>query len=235
MLTSSGVGWESAGLLVSILATVVAFRFVWLFPAAWLSARRTAHPPATPFGWRETTVAGWAGMRGVVTVATALALPLTVDDASGFPDREVVVLVALVCVLVTLVAQGLTLAPLVRRLDVGEEGHLDQEVTLLRKEAAQAALRTVRDAGTQLPAPVRDAAVAQYEGYLAAQAALDSARVGATDDDDGYPDLLESLLRQASEAERGVALAARKDGRFSAAAVDEVLQDIESRAVRDYD
>ena len=101
----------------SVVATVVLLRIAWVFPVSRLyrlSARR--RESLLPAGWRETAVVSWAGMRGVVTVATALAIPMTTDAGASFPDRQLLVVAALVCVLVTLVVQGLTLAPLTSRL-----------------------------------------------------------------------------------------------------------------------
>ena len=88
--------------------------------ARWPVGGRGARGSAIPYGWRESAVASWAGMRGVVTVATALALPVTVAGGGSFPAREEVVLVALLVVLVTLVVQGLTLAPLIRAARRGQ-------------------------------------------------------------------------------------------------------------------
>ena len=67
---------------------------------------------------------GWAGMRGVVTVATALALPLTTASGAPFPNRDTIIAVGLATVLLTLVVQGLTLSPLVRRSGWGDRRQL---------------------------------------------------------------------------------------------------------------
>lgn len=208
-------------------------------PAGALARLRLRGPnDSTPYGARETLVAGWAGMRGVVTIATALALPLGIDSGAPFPNRNTIIVVGLSTVLVTLVLQGLTLAPLVRALNVGTAGHTNQEVVTLRKDAATAALHHVRDAvaAGDVPEPVQRAARLQYEGYLAAQDALDQAR-GRGDDGDpvggDHAEALELLLREASEVERGVVVDARRRGRVSAEAADEVLSDVEARALRD--
>jgi monovalent cation/hydrogen antiporter len=81
---------------------------------------------------------------------------------------------------------------------------------------------------------VRQAAIAQYEGYLAAQKTIDHAR--SRDDQGGRRGrTLESVLRRASDAERRLVLDARRRGDVSAASADEVLRDIENRALRDFD
>lgn len=190
-----------------------------------------------PYGARETTVVAWAGIRGVVTVAAALALPLATDDSTAFPDRAQIAFVGLVCVLVTLVLQGLTLSPLVRRLGVSaDEEDLPREITTLRRRATEAALDQVRSACEDLPEAAVRAAERQYEGYLAAQDTLDRARSHVEDgsgDERRTATALAEVLRRASEAERDLVLEARRLGEVSPAAADEVLEDIETRAVRD--
>ncbi|NJQ17190.1 Na+/H+ antiporter [Streptomyces bohaiensis] len=112
-----------------VLATVVLVRLLWLAPAAWL-ARRLGRGADSgeeiPLGWRETVVMWWAGMRGVASVALALAVPLTVDSGGGFPGRDAIVFVAFVVVLGTLVIQGLTLPWLTGRLGVASDGSGEQ-------------------------------------------------------------------------------------------------------------
>lgn len=229
-----------AGLTVVVL---VVLRFAWLFPAS-IMARGSDHDPRTPIGPRETTVAAWAGMRGVVTIATALALPLTAEGGEAFPDRGAIVFCGLICVLVTLVVQGLTLTPLVKALGVGTEEDPVREAAVLRRRAAAAGLDAVRGPDDDAtPDHVRRAVVLQYEGYIAAQDALGLARRGAPPESSGRdrldgeaadpdPEALERLLRRAIETERDVVLRARTHGEVSSEAADEVLEDIEARAVR---
>lgn len=224
---------QSWGLAAAVVATVVVFRTVWVFPSTWLArrrARRRDYP--LPIGWRESTVISWAGMRGVVTVATALALPRVVDSGVGFPHRHEVVSVALVCVLITLVGQGVTLGPLVRLLGVGEIGRDRTELVSLRRRAADAALELIRDATDRgIAEEVKSAAALQWEGYLAGQAALSQAR-GVELEDGVAAEQLRELLARATSAERDLVLDARRRGEVSAAAADEVLRDIETRALR---
>ena len=143
----------------------------------------------------------------------------------------------LATVLVTLVLQGLTLSPLVRRLHVGSTGDSSREVAALRRRAALAAVETIRaSTEREAPEPVRAAALLQYEGYVAAQDALVRARGDGPDDDGGDGDgaeALQELMRRASETERSVVLEARRSGEVSADVADEVMSDVESRALRD--
>lgn len=218
----------------AVIGTVVAFRAIWLYPAASL-ARWRQHRRDTPgpYGLRETTVVAWAGMRGVVTVATALALPMTVAGGENFPARATITFTALCCVLVTLLGQGLTLAPLVSALHVGTDDDHAGEVARLRREATNAALESLRNSsGEDLPDSARDAAIQQYEGYLAAQTALEFT-TSATDEGGEEPiEALHRALGHAADVERDVILTARRNGTVSVAAADQVLDDVEARASR---
>ncbi|MEJ2577529.1 MAG: sodium:proton antiporter [Kineosporiaceae bacterium] len=245
-------------LAVAVLATVVFFRPLWLFPATALTrtvARRRDAP--VPYGWRETAVVSWAGMRGIVTVATALALPHVAEDGSALDWRAPVVLVGLACVLVTLVAQGLTLTPLVRRLRVGSDSDEHAEANELRREAMHAAARTLRDEAGDPVGPAHEAVIAQYEARLHAQNAVSRAMAGALDAsgpagaaaeaaeattaaeaaeaaERDFENQLSAVLDRASAIEREVALKARTSGTVTPAAADEVLHDIEVRAARTF-
>jgi CPA1 family monovalent cation:H+ antiporter len=231
--TATGAG--TVRLAVVVLLVLVLSRAAWMYPAVAIARalQRRADAPVV-HGWRETTVVTWAGMRGVVTVATALALPQLVKSGAGFPHRSDVVLVALFCVLVTLVVQGLTLSPLVRALGVGGAADDGSAVAALRARAAQAVLQDLRSVDdASVPEGVRRAVLLQYESYARAQQALSDARRGT--EGEAAPEQLELLLERASEVERSVVLEARRSGEVSSETADEVLRDIEARAVRDLD
>jgi len=216
----------------AVLATAVAVRPLWIFPAAAIArAAATRRQVGIPFGWRETTVVSWAGMRGVVTVATAIALPA----ASARGDwwwRDAVVLAAFGCVLVTLVAQGLTLGPLITVLKVGTETDERAEVRRLRGEALQAALgrlgsETGDDAALQT-------VIASYRSRLETQRVVSAAVEGGETGElaDRLEDRLREAFLRASAAEREYVLAQRSAGGVSPAAADQVLLEIETRAAQ---
>jgi len=71
--------------------------------------------------WKNSLIIGWSGMRGIVSLASALALPLTLADGSAFPEREVLIFVSVIVVLITLIIQGLSLPLLVRFLKMEDE------------------------------------------------------------------------------------------------------------------
>lgn len=99
-----------AGVALGVSAALVASRFLWVFPVGWIEGLVTRRGPKPDP--RHLAVISWAGMRGVVSLAAALGLPLDT------PERDLIVFAAFVAILVTLVAQGTTLDPLIRRLQV---------------------------------------------------------------------------------------------------------------------
>ncbi len=111
----AGTTWEIIELLVT--GVVIVVPLPWIFPVAWLDEKLHARgePPEEPVGWPEMTIASWAGMRAVVTLAAALALPSAEDS---LPERDRLIFIAFVVIIVTLLLQGLTLPWLVRRLGV---------------------------------------------------------------------------------------------------------------------
>ncbi|WP_258179013.1 cation:proton antiporter, partial [Burkholderia multivorans] len=102
-----------AGLRVALPATAAAIvaRIAWVFVAMWLPGRlRAPRAGHAPWSWREAVVLGWSGMRGVVSLAAAIALP------AGFPGRDLILFSTFLLIIATLVVQGGTLAPLIRAL-----------------------------------------------------------------------------------------------------------------------
>ncbi len=105
------------GVIISVV--VILIRFLWIYPAAfvprWLfkSVRKEQSP-----GWKGPLVIGWAGMRGVVSLATALSIPYVMSDGSPFPHRNLILLITFVVIFITLVVQGLSLPFIVKKLNM---------------------------------------------------------------------------------------------------------------------
>ncbi len=211
-------------LTAAVVVALVVVRAAAVFTASGLAGRRARRRgSALPAGWRESAVASWAGMRGVVTVATALALPGAVSSGAAFPQRDVVVVIALVVVLVTLVLQGLTLSPLIQKLGVASEVDPSVDVRHLHRLAAQAAVQRLEEAGDDVPEDVRRAVLAQYRSRLDYRTAVEDLVEGS-----GAGPRLRELLSAASDAERDAVARARRSGEVSPAAADEVLFDIQA-------
>jgi Na+/H+ antiporter len=128
------------GLIVS--ATVVFVRIAWVFPATylprWLSPKLRARDPIPP--WQHSVLIAWAGMRGVVSLAAAFALPLVLANGQSFPGRSYILFLTFCVILTTLVFQGLTLPILIRKLGVEDDGVVDNEERSARLQANEAAV-----------------------------------------------------------------------------------------------
>ncbi|HEU5196756.1 MAG TPA: cation:proton antiporter, partial [Methylomirabilota bacterium] len=138
------------GAVISLTAIVV--RLIWvplatIVPRLVSPALRRRDPLPRP---SHILLVGWIGMRGIVSLAAALALPATTASGAPFPFRDEIIVLTFAVILCTLVLQGLTLTPLIRRLDLGEDRTLELEEAHAREQAARAALeRLDRVAGAE--------------------------------------------------------------------------------------
>jgi CPA1 family monovalent cation:H+ antiporter len=146
----------------AIVATVIVVRILWQLAAgAWARMRRRLRrSPRQPLPAESTAAGslliGWSGMRGIVSLAAALALP------SGFPQRDLIVLAAFSVVLATLVIQGLTLKPLLRLLRVDDDDPIGREVRSARRRALQAGLASLAGERSAAAATVREELAAHF-------------------------------------------------------------------------
>ena len=126
---------------------VILTRVVWMFPAVyiprWLSPKLRARDPYPP--WQVPALLSWAGMRGAVSLAAALALPLTTDTGAPFPDRALIVFLTFSVIVVTLVGQGLSMPFVVRLLGLEDDGVIEREEAKARIHTAQAALQRLEE------------------------------------------------------------------------------------------
>ncbi|MGI4799049.1 MAG: cation:proton antiporter, partial [Janthinobacterium lividum] len=133
--------WNYLALAASVLVACIAVRLGWVLLYTMVMRRRIARDESRKHKLRQITpqtavVIGWAGMRGIVTLGTALALPL------DFPQRDLIQFAAFTVVLGTLGFQGLTLRPLIAWLTLPVDTS-DDEATMARAQAAQAGLDTL--------------------------------------------------------------------------------------------
>jgi CPA1 family monovalent cation:H+ antiporter len=215
--------WQMAGYTAAVTATAVAVRLIWVFPGtsiarALRSWRQHLGPPAT---WKEKLVAGWCGMRGLVSLIAALALPHTTASGAPFPERHLIIVLVFAFVATTLVLQGLTLAPLVRWLGLAEDPDEGREETQARMAMAHAALAAVN----------RQAVEGKYpEQYIAFLRYLYDTRLTQLEPMDrltAQPELLERItaLRIAAlKAERSELIRLWRSNRVG----DEVLHRLQS-------
>lgn len=175
----AGVGQSAAALLplvgyaLVIGAAAVVLRVAWFFPGAYLpfwfssAVRRTETRPS----WQSVLVGGWAGMRGTVTLAAALSIPLLLPDGRLFPSRNVVIFLSFAVIALTLLVQGTTLEWLICRLGLRGDGLWQHEEHMARTAAVEAGLGVLRALEPTLPTEEQRAALrhvaAEYEQRLA--------------------------------------------------------------------
>ena len=222
-IVSHGLGtmiWYGA----IISATAIAVRLVWVPVAAYiprlLSPSLRARDPMPH--WSVLFLIGWAGMRGIVSLAAALALPLTTASGAALPFREEIILLTFAVILSTLVLQGLSLAPLIRMLKLTDDGMLEREEAHARGQAATAALKRLEELDGE------EWAMADHVERLRTQYAQRARRFAhpTADDPDCSKHGAEAYRRLRHEtlsAERRAVIALRDDGIIS----DEVLHRIE--------
>jgi CPA1 family monovalent cation:H+ antiporter len=211
-----------AGALVSLTAVVI--RLGWVPMSAvlprWLSASIRQRDPLPP--WGNIFVVAWTGMRGIVTLAAALALPVTTASGAPFPFRAEIILISFSVILATLVVQGLSLTPLIRALKLEEDRGFEEEEMLAREHAAREALaRLEKLDGEPWSVPDHIERLRVHYGRRVQRFSKDSFV-----DEECSPAAAESFRRlrhEAITAERVTLIALRNDGTIS----DEVLHRLE--------
>jgi CPA1 family monovalent cation:H+ antiporter len=208
-------GW---GLFISFVAIVV--RFAWVYPVAflprWLAGSLREREPAPRK--RELGIISWCGMRGIVSLAAALALPATLPDGSPFPHRDLVIFLTFCVIAVTLLGQGLTLPALIRRLKVGSDWSLRDEQQRVRAAMSAAALSAIDAAVAAEGAP------GAWADPLRAEIAERIALAAPAGLEQGpRAELLARLRHAALQAERKELLRLWRDNEIS----DEVMHHLE--------
>jgi monovalent cation/hydrogen antiporter len=145
ILDDAQAGHTRAGLLgyaTLVSAVVIGTRLLWVFVTYVLTtiSRRLRMDDPAP-SWEAKAVIGWSGMRGAVSLAAALAIPLTTHAGDPFPQRNLIIFLTYGVIFATLVLQGLTLAPLIRAVDLDDGGIGEKEEAKARIRAAEAAIQ----------------------------------------------------------------------------------------------
>jgi CPA1 family monovalent cation:H+ antiporter len=215
------------GLLIG--GIVIALRILWVFPATYVPRRLfkslAAQDAAPPAG--AVFVIAWTGLRGIVSLAAALALPVTLSDrVTPFPHRDHIIFITFVVILVTLVVQGLTLPMILRWLKLADDGVEEREETRARYEGVHAAISRL-DALVLL-GEARPEAVARVRADLERQARWLSSHLGGRDSAAADVEMVcETEIqaeREALAAQQRMILKLRDDGAIG----DEVLRRIQS-------
>ncbi|HWA85815.1 MAG TPA: Na+/H+ antiporter [Opitutus sp.] len=186
-----------------ILVPVIGLRLAWLFAIALLPRLfpSRALRRFTPTSWRHVALVGWTGMRGVDSLAAALAVPFVIRSGAPFPDRDMIFFLTFAVIFGTLVLQGLSLAPIIRWLGVEDDHAWEREERNARLKANQAALARLVEIGAARPMDnsALHRLTAEYEDRIQ-QLQTDLTEAGIS------PGLFsqdyEHLSREALEAER---------------------------------
>ncbi len=199
------------GYAALVSATVIALRFAWVFlvlHAPKKIARRMSN-------WRGAVFVSWAGMRGAVSLAAALALPLTTDAGDPFPGRDLILFLTFTVILATLVGMGLTLPFVIRALRLEDDGRDEREDAKARIHAAEAALLRLEELVSE--DWVRDDTAERMRGAYRFRTTRFRARLD--DGDDGSVELrsqdYQRLRRELLDAERTALVELRRSGFIS--------------------
>ena len=156
--------WQGA--LISCAAIVV--RIAWVFAST--NVLRLIKPSlrkGDPYpAWQNVAIIAWTGMRGVVSLAAALAVPLTLSDGSPFPGRDYILFITFCVILATLVLQGLSLPALIHRLGVVDDGLANVEERTARLKANEAAVAYLAEVDSQFPPDIVERLRAEYDDRI---------------------------------------------------------------------
>jgi Na+/H+ antiporter len=205
---------QSLGYALLICAALIILRLIWVFPGAYLprllfpSIRRTEQRPKA----REVFLIGWTGMRGVVSLASALAVPELLSDGQHFPCRDLILFITFIVILITLVAQSLTLPLVIKALRI----ELPDESRCLEIDARRQSLNAALKVLSEIPeSHARTALEAAHKHRLEHLQACESEAAEVDEE--------EVLYRQVIRAQRLVVVKLRDTGQIS----DELLRKME--------
>ncbi len=220
---------EYAGVGAAVCLATILSRIAWVSGAAAFSRWLCRPAPDGGAGRRDTVglskraaaVVGWCGMRGIVTLAAALALPAGGPDGAAFPYRDLILFTAFSVVLGTLVVQGMTLRPLMNVLQLRDDGWVEREVRLGRVETLRAAL----SATTEVPGDDMSGLLRRRYEVLLRRAEADLTVPSVANASDARAlDVDTAVVRMATSAERQRLLALRADGTIGDAAFQRLEQ-----------
>jgi monovalent cation/hydrogen antiporter len=217
---------------------LILLRLTWVFPGSHISyflRTRLGHRTEGPPQPRQVFVVGWTGMRGVVSLAAALALPTLLRDGSPFPHRDLIICLTFCVIFVTLVLQGLTLPPLIRLLGLASGEGPDCEELEARRIAAQAALDQLESAKLrdhEEAAEIYDDLANHYRHRLA------NLKVDANPKDVTAHQRHRNLFLEGIAVERATAIRLRDEGRIGDSVLRRMERELdleESRLANDAD
>jgi CPA1 family monovalent cation:H+ antiporter len=217
------------GYALAVSAVVIGVRVAWSLGVAHI-LRAIDHRPsqvARRASWRVRLVIGWSGMRGAVSLAAALAIPLTTDAGGPFPDRDLILFLTFVVIFATLVLQGLSLPWVIRKLGVTDDGDGETEEVKARLVATRAALERLDELAEE--DWTRDDTIDRLRAAYQYRKRRFAARAGKIEDD-GYEDrslAYQQVVAAVLAAEREALVELRNEGRISNEVMNRLLYDFD--------
>ena len=212
-----------AGVVIGVVAIVV--RLLWVpiaTVAPRLLSRRTRAADPMP-SWKPVFLVSWTSMRGIVSLATALALPRVLANGAPFPYRSEIIVVTMCVIVLTLVVQGLTLAPIIRAFDFTPEQTHHAEARVARLEATRRGAETLEDLSREPWVDPRD--VDWLRGEL-------RDRLRLLEHHTGEPEGRRRLRTEMLRSERRMLVRLRNEGAISDDVLRELEQELDLEAVR---
>jgi monovalent cation/hydrogen antiporter len=217
------------GYALATTSVVVGTRLVWLFTVPYLIRAIDRRPAqrARRVGARWRLVVAWSGMRGAVSLAVALALPITTDSGTGFPNRDLIIFLTFAVIFFTLVVQGLSLPSLIRRLGVSDGGADADEELRARLVATKAAIRQIDALASE--DWTRDETVQRMRAMYEYRKRRFAARAGKIQDD-GYEErslAYQQMVQLVLTAQREALLQMRSVGDVSNEVMNRILRELD--------
>lgn len=223
--TTLSLLWDALVVCLAVILIRIGCVIVAAFPSHLLALASKPGSKEDPPAWRNVLIIAWTGMRGGVSLAAALALPLVISNGKPFAERDLVIFLTFCVILATLVGQGLSLGPIIRLLHLEEDGSHEQEHAQAHLAAARAALVRLDDLSSESWVPdeelthLRTIYEEEVQGY--------KARLDGTDTSEEHPDnssqAVRRLRQELLQAERSAVIRLRDQGRID----DEVLRQVE--------
>jgi Na+/H+ antiporter len=214
---------------VLVYATLLVVRFAWFFVVPSLNPvfDRLLRNPYAHSPWQQRLLMGWSGIRGAVSLAAALAVPMATDGGGPFPERDLIVFLTFSAILATLVVQGLTLGPLIGALrfeDGGESDRIEELET--RLEGVRAALDVLDRSDDGVPLDAKERVREQYEDRIGRyEAGIEAG--GTTEEYSQNSAAWRAWRRGLIAAEREAVLSKRDRGEIGPEVMRRVLRDLD--------
>jgi Na+/H+ antiporter len=215
---------------VLVYAALTLARLAWFFIVPSLSPvlDRLLRNRYLQSSWQERLLMGWSGMRGAVSLAAALAVPMTVGGGGSFPERDLILFLTFSAILASLVLQGLTLGPLVSMLRLKSEGEMDKVEELeTRLDGARAAIERLDQVdGERIPSSAQERMREQYEERIRRyEAGIEAG--GTTEEYAESSAAWRSWRRELIAAEREAVLSKRDRGEVSPEVMRRIMRDLD--------